>query len=142
MSAPTPSVRKDMYERDHDQCVACGTPDTLTHQHRRAVGMGGSKIRPTITDSLTLCAVDNYLAEHSNQTKALAYGWKVRKWVEDPADVPVYYPGRHGWARLTLGGEALAITDEDAAQMMHDVYGEEWDQWIQQTRHNALAGLT
>lgn len=142
MSAPTPAVRRDMYDRDHNQCVACGDRDCLTHQHRRAVGMGGSKVRPTITDSLTLCAVDNYLVEHSNQTTGLALGWKVRKWVKDPALVPVFYPKQFGWRRLTEAGEAIPIHANEAADMMRDVYGEEWDQWMEQVQRDTRNGLT
>ena len=141
MSAPTKQTRADMYERDHDQCALCGRRDTLTHQHRRAVGMGGSKIRPTITDSITLCFDCNGRAERDLQTKALAYGVKVRKWVKDPAAVPVLYPFIWGWARLTEGGQAVPIHADEAAQMMREVYGEEWDQWMAEMQPSALPGL-
>lgn len=139
MSAPTPKVRSTMYERDHDQCALCGSRDNLSHQHRRAVGMGGSKIRPTITDSITLCLSCNGRAEGDLQTKALAYGIKVRKWVKDPSLVPVLYPFIWGWARLTEGGHAEPIHADEAARMMREIYGEEWDQWMSQVQ--SLPGI-
>ncbi|QAB18709.1 hypothetical protein Leucomu_13025 [Leucobacter muris] len=132
MTAPTKATRQDMYERDLDRCAACGRTDRLTHQHRRAVGMGGSKTPPSITDSLTLCFECNWRAEHDLQTFALIYGWKVRRWVQDPSAVPVFYAHSIGWARLTDGGAALPIHADEAAEMMREVYGEEWDEWREQ----------
>lgn len=140
MSAPTPKVRRDMYERDHEQCAMCGRRDELSHQHRQAVGMGGSKIRPSIVESLTLCMDCNGRCERDLQTKALAYGVKVRKWVKDAGLVPVLYPFIWGWARLTPGGEAIPIHADEAAQMMRDVYGEEWDQWMAEVRGQSRIG--
>ncbi|KKI16395.1 MULTISPECIES: hypothetical protein [unclassified Leucobacter] len=119
----------DTKDRDNDQCARCSTRYSLTHQHRRAVGMGGSPTPPSIVDSLTLCFDCNGRCERDLQTIALAYGWKVRRWVGDPGRVPVFYPHLHGWARLTKGGEALRIHATEAAQMMREVYGPEWDQW-------------
>lgn len=129
MSAPTTKVRSQMYDRDHNQCGMCGRRDMLTHQHRRAVGMGGSKIKPSITDSVTLCLDCNERCERDLQVKALAYGVKVRKWVVGPSRVPILYPFIWGWARLTESGEALPIHAVEAAEMMRDVYGDEWDEW-------------
>lgn len=128
-------------DRDVDQCVATGRTDALTQQHRRAVGMGGSKIRPMITDLLTLTAEINDRCERDLQTMALAYGWKVRRWVKDPAAVPVFYPCRFGWARLTIGGEALPIHADEAAQMMRDVYGDDWDRWMDEIECETPNGL-
>lgn len=132
MTGPTPAVRAGMYDRDHNQCAMCGRRDSLSHGHRRGVGMGGSKIRPSIDDSITLCMSCNERVERDLQIKALAYGVKVRRWVKDPGAVPVLYPFIWGWARLTSGGQAVPIHAEEAAQMMRDVYGEEWDSWMQQ----------
>lgn len=130
MTGPTPKTRAGMYERDHEQCALCGKRGDLTHGHRRAVGMGGSKIRPSITDSVTLCASCNERAERDLQTKALAYGAKVKKWVKDPALVPVLFPFIWGWARLTEDGKTVPISVETAAEMMRAVYGDEWDRWM------------
>lgn len=126
---PTAAMWADIKERDLEQCAMCGTDQDLTHQHRRAVGMGGSKIRPTFEDSLVLCYGDNRDAEGHLQLNALVFGWKVRKWVTDPSRVPVCYPHSIGWARLTVGGHAEPIHADEAAEMMRDVYGEEWDKW-------------
>lgn len=126
---PTASRWADIKERDLEQCAMCGTEYSLTHQHRRAVGMGGSKIPPTVEDSLTLCYDDNRDAEGHLQINALVFGWKVRKWVKDPSLVPVCYPHSIGWARLTTGGHVEPIHAMEAEQMMREVYGEEWDRW-------------
>ncbi|MFA5606625.1 MAG: hypothetical protein WDA07_05500 [Leucobacter sp.] len=91
--------------------------------------MGGSKLRPSITDSLTLCIDCNGRCERDLQIKALAYGVKVRRWVKDPSAVPVLYPFIWGWARLTEDGRAEPITPEEAAVMMRDVYGTQWEEW-------------
>lgn len=141
VTAPTRSVRADMYERDLNQCPVCGRRDSLTHGHRRAVGMGGSKKRPSITDSLTLCLSHNERVERDLQIAALFFGWKVRRWVKDPGQVPVFYPLTIGWARLTEGGAALPIHADEAAQMMRDVYGEEWESWRQEAE-SARPGRT
>lgn len=129
MTGPTKTTRADMYERDHNQCAMCGRHDTLTHGHRRAVGMGGSKMKPSITDSITLCFDCNGRCERDLQLKALVYGTKVRRYVKDPALVPVLYPFIWGWARLTEDGRAEPLSAEEAAEMMRDVYGAQWDQW-------------
>lgn len=129
MTGPTPKTRKDMYTRDHEQCAMCGRRDTLTHGHRRAVGMGGSKIKPSITDSITLCLDCNVRCERDLQTRALVYGTKVRRHVKDPALVPVLFPFIWGWARLTEDGKAVPIHADEAAEMMRDVYGAQWDEW-------------
>ena len=127
-----PATWRDTKERDGDRCARCGTAFNLTHQHRQAVGMGGSKIAPMITESLTLCGDCNVRCERDLQTMALVYGWKVRRFVSDAGLVPVFFPHRQGWARLTKGGEALPIHATEAAEMMRAVYGEDWDRWAEQ----------
>lgn len=141
MTGPTQKVRSGMYERDHEQCALCGRRDSLSHGHRRAVGMGGSKIRPSITDSITLCLSCNERAERDLQITALAFGIKVRRWVKDPALVPVLYPFIWGWARLTEDGRAVPISAETAAEMMREVYGEEWESWMREARESPLLGI-
>ena len=130
MSAPTLTVRNAVYDRDGRACVACRRTDGLSFQHRRAVGMGGSKIQPGATDGLTLCVPCNEACEHYMQTLALAYGWKVRKWA-DPGKVPVYSP--HEWAWFLLDGmERTEITSEAAIDAMCGVYGDEYLQgWME-----------
>ncbi|GAB2567291.1 hypothetical protein [Leucobacter ruminantium] len=142
MTRPTAKVRSQMYARDKHRCAATGRSDALTHQHRRAVGMGGSKIRPSITDSLTLSAEINERCERDLQVMALAYGWKVRKWVKDPSSVPVYYRWQRGWAVLLETGDAMRITPEEAAEMMRDIYGDDWDRWMSEINHEMPGGIT
>ena len=72
MTAPSTQTRTDVYVRDGYRCVMCTAVDGLTFQHRRAVGMGGSKNLPTTVDGLTLCLTCNEACEHSMQTVALA----------------------------------------------------------------------
>lgn len=127
MSAPTLPVRNAVYDRDGRACVACRRADGLSFQHRRAVGMGGSKIQPGATDGLTLCVPCNEACEHTMQRLALVYGWKVRRWA-DPGKVPVYSP--HEWAWFLLDGmERIEITSEAAIDAMCGVYGDEYLQW-------------
>lgn len=128
MSAPTQSVRDAVYDRDRNRCAACGTVDGLTFQHRRAVGMGGSKVRPTAEDGLTLSGKCNDACEAEMQQLALAYGWKVKRWVTDPSRVPVYYPHEFQWYRLE-DTTRIPITAVVALDMMHDVYGDEYFHW-------------
>lgn len=129
MAAPTPEVRKGTYDRDGNRCVCCGS-SVLSFQHRRAVGAGGSKTRPTFTDGLTLCPVCNAACEAHFQSRALANGWKVPRWVKDPARVPIYYPHEFAWYRLTLDGTRERIGGVVALDMMLDVYGEaEYFRW-------------
>lgn len=127
MSAPTPIVRAAVYRRDGERCAACSTTAGLSFQHRRAVGMGGSKTRPGAADGLTLCITCNEECERSMQILALANGWKVRRWA-DPTKVPVYFPHEWAWYRLE-GSERREISAVVALDMMHAVYGDEYFSW-------------
>src|SRR5690606_30141313 len=115
------------YIRDGYRCVICGAADPLTFQHRRAVGMGGTKNLPAPVDGLTLCASCNERCEHDLQGSALANGWKVRRWA-DPARVPVFYPHEFQWYRLE-GAVRVRISSAVAMEMGCSVYGDEWMQW-------------
>ena len=127
MSAPTDLTRAAVYRRDGNRCAACGALDALTFQHRRAVGMGGSKIRPGAADGLTLCGKCNDACEAEMQRLALSYGWKARRWT-DPTKVPVYYPHDFRWFRLE-GVERSEIPAAVALDMMHAVYGDDYFHW-------------
>lgn len=126
MSAPTRETRTAVYRRDRERCVACGSPH-LTFQHRRAVGMGGSKIQPSPVDGLSLCGVCNEACEHANQTLALVNGWKVRRWA-DPMKVPYFDRMDRLWFRVE-GVERFEISALVALDMMHAVYGDEYLLW-------------
>lgn len=121
MADPSPLVRQGTYERDGERCVRCG--DTaLTYQHRQA---GGGKTPPTFVQGVAACMICNGRFEHDLQTKALRYGWKVRRWVRDQSLVPVYYVWLHSWARLHHDGGIELIEHDEAEEMMLRVYGEE-----------------
>lgn len=127
MTAPTIETRTSVYARDGRRCVMCGALE-LTFQHRRAVGMGGSRNLPTTVDGLTLCMVCNEACERDLQMRALANGWKVRKWVTSPERVPVFYPREGWWFRLE-GVTRVRISSAVAMEMGCSVYGDEWMQW-------------
>lgn len=129
MSAPTPVVWAVTKERDEHRCVACGALAPLSYQHRKAVGMGGSRIRPTLPEGVTACVVCNELFEGSLQPKALRYGWKLRAWISSAAEVPVFYQWSGLWCLLTAEGERVRITAERAEVLMLGVYGDEWLRW-------------
>lgn len=127
MSAPTTETRTGVYLRDGNRCVMCGARD-LTFQHRRAVGNGGSRNVPTAVDGLTLCMVCNQACEAELQMKALANGWKVRRWVTCPERVPVFFPHEFSWFRLE-GIRRVRISSAVAMEMGCSVYGDDWMKW-------------
>ncbi len=136
MAKPTKETREAMYIRDGYRCLMCGAIEPLSFGHRRAVGMGGSLILPPPIDGVTQCIVCNGLCENSMQDRALATGWKVRRWVQNPELVPVYYPLEFAWHRLE-GTRRIRISSEVAMEMGCRVYGDEWLQW----RMEVMAGV-
>ncbi len=124
MAAPTAECRRFVYVRDGRQCVICGALE-LTFQHRRAVGMGGSRDLPPPVDGLALCIICNQRVEADLQGEALLNGWKVPRSVKDPSRVPVYYPREFAWYRLE-GIRRVKITSAIAMEMGCAVYGEQW----------------
>lgn len=130
MAAPSAGVRQSVLDRDLRRCVTCGATEALQFQHRRAVGMGGSKIKPAPVDGLVLCAVHNQAAEGNAkfQKLALIHGWKVARWVGDPASVPVWYQVEGRWCRL-VGVRRVEVSAAVALQMMRRVYGSAYDEW-------------
>jgi hypothetical protein len=122
-------VWSDVKQRDNGQCVVCGAREGLSFQHRQAVGMGGSKHRPTCVEGVTACVPCNEAFEHRLQRIALLRGWKVRLWVDDAGRVPVWYPLLGGWHVLTLDGGREWISAATARVLMVDVYGDEYERW-------------
>ena len=140
MTAPTTQTRKTVYLRDGYRCVICGAIEALSFQHRRAVGMGGSRNLPTAVDGLTLCIDCNNRCERDLQALALANGWKVRRWVGSPERVPVYFPAEFQWYRLD-GTRRVKIASQVAMEMGCSVYGQEWVDWqIAKTFHTGRRG--
>lgn len=130
MAAPTLLVRNAVKIRDQFACILCHTTDGLQFNHRRATGMGGSKIRPELNDGNLLCGPCNELIEQDAgwMVVALAYGLKVKKWVTDPGRVPLFYPHEHQWYRLA-GIHREPIGSLVALDSMHAVYGDEYLRW-------------
>jgi 5-methylcytosine-specific restriction endonuclease McrA len=99
-TGPTAAAREAVYARDGYRCIRCGTGQQLTIQHRVNRAMGGST-DPRInqaTNLLTACQGCNMHFE-AEPAQAYAAGWKVRR-PQDPANVPVAYPG--GELRMLL----------------------------------------
>lgn len=85
MTAPSAVLRAAVYSRDLNRCVHCGTGEGLSFQHRVASGMGGrGKKAPPLSaaDGLTACLSCNQRFESDLQERALASGWKVRKFTK------------------------------------------------------------
>jgi hypothetical protein len=96
--------------------------------------MGGSKIRPKYEDGVTSCAVCNPRYEADLQARALVCGWKIRNWVYEQgraAEVPVFYAQEVSWFRLTADGRRVPVTPVEASVMMREVYGAEYDVWVE-----------
>lgn len=111
MAAPTPKMRALIYKRDGGRCVSCGSTAGLTVQHRKTVGMGGTKTLPTVQELVTACLPCNQGFEAELQTKALEHGWKLRRFA-NPAEVPVYYAWAHSWYLLKDNGLLKAVDRE------------------------------
>lgn len=125
MADPTAKVRRGVMERDGERCVSCGTAWGLTFQHRRAVGMGGSKKRPTYDDGLAACGPCNARFEADLQDQALLNGWKVKRSVTEPSRVPYFHAAEGRWYRLTPSGPwRLHVPEPVALELMRDVYGQ------------------
>lgn len=136
MADPTPVVRAVTYERDLERCWSCGARSGLQYQHRAAVGAGGSKIRPKFPEGGTTCGGCNPRYEGDLQVRALACGWKIRRWVFEQgraAEVPVFYAPELTWFQLTSDGRRVRTSDVAAANMMREVYGAEYDEWVEVT---------
>lgn len=130
MVAPSPRVRGLVLLRDGNRCVSCGARTSpLEMQHRQAVGHGGSKKRPDTFELATACSVCNARFESDLQSEALAFGWKVRRWVGHAGLVPMFNKPRATWGRLTVEGGVVLLKPSEAIRRMQEVYGPEWDRW-------------
>lgn len=119
MTAPTQKVRLIVYRRDSDRCVACGSVVWLEFQHRQAVGMGGSKVKPNPADGIVLCTLCNAACEADMQTRALLCGWKVKRFTPAPVGlVPVWYPFERAWFLLNVDGSRDRLLEFEAMEYM------------------------
>lgn len=115
----------------------CALPDRpVTFQHRQASGHGGRGVKAPVllpSDGLALCNGHNTRAESDLQTLALVTGVKVRRWVRVPSMVPVMYVSeRSSWWLLDEDGGRLQVSDDEAAKLMRQTYGGQWDEWLDQ----------
>lgn len=127
MSAPTATVRRQMLTRDGSRCIRCGVGIYLEAQHRQAVGMGGSKHRPSIVEVVTACSECNARFESDLQQAALRFGWKVRGWVAEPGLVPVFEAWSGWWFLLLSDASRVCITRGQARELMQRTYGPAYD---------------
>lgn len=115
MSSVVPrATRKLVYERDGHACVACGTGNQLTLQHRRGRGMGGSTRPDTHSPAnlIAFCLTQNLAAEDDADfaQEAVVMGWKVSRFITDLSVMPCYWHGK--WVLLDGLGN---VTDIDGA---------------------------
>ena len=112
-------IRDRVFERDGYMCVDCGTPYTLTIQHRANRGMGGSKNLDRMSNLITMCVTHNGLLESDAEYagRGREYGWKVhRNRTVAPEDVPVFYRPLQAWVYLGDDGSRLTVdTPHEAA---------------------------
>lgn len=103
-TGPDARTRGLVYERDFYCCQWCGNLDCgpLQLQHRRARGMGGSRLEDTNSPSnlVTIGEPDHAFIERKRDL-ARAFGFNVRQGV-DPATVPIFLGD--GWYLLMPDG--------------------------------------
>lgn len=105
-TGPTDLVRALVHDRDHGQCVRCGSRSSLTIHHRVNRGMGGAR-EPWINEPQNLllaCTFCNTWFE-DNPRQSYAHGWKLRRPML-PADMTVRYSDGHEWALFPDGTRA------------------------------------
>jgi len=122
MTAPSKQLRAQIYKRDNNQCVDCGTSDGLTFQHRESSGHGGRGSKApemTAADGLTMCVLCNQACEASGQSRALALGYKVRRNRIIPADlIPYYDRNRFAWFLPETDGFPTPVSADVAGQLL------------------------
>ena len=81
-------LRKSIFDRDNNKCVACHSSNSLTIQHRVSKGMGGSSKFDSPAFLITMCLSCNIELE-SDAIKAetgRANGWKLSRNANPPID--------------------------------------------------------
>jgi hypothetical protein len=98
----TPKEFQKILNRDNGACYHCALDDeTLTVQHRKSKGMGGSKLMNNSANCITLCSYANGLLESDAAfaEQGREYGWKLR-FGDDPLEVPIYDVATERWYLL------------------------------------------
>lgn len=107
------ALRRQVYERDGERCVACGSEVGLTIQHRED-GMGGNR-GETLPYLIVLCAGCNLALTKDSTYRRTGYkhGWQLHHG-SDPERVAVFVTWRQEWRRLlpeAVQGELYEVVD-------------------------------
>jgi len=114
--AITPKLRQMIYDRDGNCCVACGSFDNLTLQHRINRGMGGSKLYDSPAHLVTMCLACNLGLEsdYGQAERGRFNGWKISrntKPIANPESIPVKIGNE--WFYLDNEGNKTPLTNKD-----------------------------
>lgn len=124
----SPEQRRVILVRD-ERCLACGTRNNLTIQHRVGRGMGGlgTRAEPLVCyDAIILCWDCNVAAEGPMQREAVMHGWKVPRHSILPTRlVPVFDRLIKQWYALGPDGEKWPLPARYAEDLCMEVY-EAW----------------
>lgn len=125
--------RPVVFARDGHECVVAGLFEavrwpcmgSLTVQHRRGKGMGGSALADTPESLLCFCAFHNVLqtADAEFDARCREYGWSVPRWVADQYAmnrIPVKYAD--GWFFLD-GDVRVSVPHRVAVEIVVEIYG-------------------
>ena len=102
-------IRKLVFSRDENQCVACGSLQNLTIHHRVNRGAGGSKLFDSPAFLLTMCIICNgrFESDVDYARKAKIFGYKIQRNQKEikPETIEVYYCKSNQWFLLNNKGE-------------------------------------
>ncbi|WP_326643039.1 hypothetical protein OG884_06195 [Streptosporangium sp. NBC_01755] len=107
-TGPPPAVMALLAKRSGGWCelgiVCLGNAQATDPSHRIAKGMGGTKDprSNTAANNTHACRACHDVVER-DPAAAYANGWKIRRGLADPTDVPVRH-WVHGWVRLDVAG--------------------------------------
>lgn len=126
MAAPTATVRRLVFERDGWKCLACGVTEGLEFQHRQAVGMGGTKHRPSPVEGIVLCSRHNQLVESNALFRewAVWQGWKIPRFVDSASRIPVFDGPEVAWYWLGEDGSRREGDEFSCVSALVERYGE------------------
>lgn len=129
--AVTAATRSTVYGRDGNRCVACGSGQERTVQHRVSKGMGGSARWDSPGWLLTFCNRCNTRLEQDPQfaQEGREKGWKLPRNQQPNHHTPVFYTVEDAWFILDQEGyrEPYPVTAEEKARFI-DSHLESWVQ--------------